>query len=203
MAKGKNIAKCTAAKVQNAQALVKAVPEQFLSVQRRLGNGYFTLRTAKGKDVRGTPRGLFTSGTMRIAVGQIVIVEKGDQTVGVEIIGVVGDPRESREPRAYVRAGRFPAEVLAMAASAGAVDGGGVASELDDLFEAPAQEAAEMPEVRGGIKAQRAAAATDAAIASRVAALMAGGGGESVSAARSLMAEGIEVEEVAVDLEDL
>jgi hypothetical protein len=189
--KSKNIAKASAAKFQCSLAINKALPEQFLSVQRSQGNGFFTLRTAKGKDVRGTPRGLFTAGTMRISVGQIVVVE-GDHKIGVEIVGVVADPRVSREARDLVRAGKMPAEVLAMATSAGAVCEA-PSSDLDDLFEAPAAgDCLEQAGARGGMKAQRAMAAADAAIAVRVATLLAGGGGTNAVAV-----------DVVVDLDDL
>jgi hypothetical protein len=135
-----------------------------MSVQKRLGNGYFTLMDHKGRLCRGTPRGLFTRGTMPIQSGQVVIVS-GNPAIGVEIIGVVSSLREAERLKCV------PAEVIRSAKSYA----GDVAEESeDDFFEGAAEE--EEPEARGGLKEQRKAAEARAAIAQRASALLSGGG---------------------------
>jgi len=167
--KRQNINKKAAAELQSQRAVQKAAPEAFLSVQSTKGNGFFTLRSAKGVEVRGTPRGLFTCGSMRISVGQIVVVE-GDAKLGVEIVGVI---QERHEAEQMVKKGRFPREVLTAAIGAGNIEGG-PAEELDDLFEEAEEGEAYAEE--GGKKGRRQAEAA-AAIRARVELLSGGSTG--------------------------
>jgi len=172
MPKTPSVKKNAAAQFQSIKAVMAASAGDarytFMSVQSAKGHGYFTLRSAAGREVRGTPRGLFTSGSMRISAGQIVVVE-GDPSLGVEIVGVIGERHAAEQ---LVRKGRMPREVLASAVSAGSVSG--VLAEEDDLFEKPEETASDaVADVRGGVKAARAMAASRDAISSRVAQLLA------------------------------
>lgn len=170
MPKRQNISKAAAAQLQSTRAVQKAAKGAgvFMSVQRGLGNGFFTLRTEKGVEVRGTPRGLFTCGSMRISVGQIVVVE-GDAKLGVEIVGVI---QELREAEQLVRKGAMPAAVLAHANAAGNLESA-CAPDLDDLFEAAPVSASALSE-EGGKKGRRQAEVA-ASIRARVELLAAGG----------------------------
>jgi hypothetical protein len=167
MPKSVNVKKSAAAQAQSIRAIQKAIkngePAAWMSVQKALGNGYFLLRNSEGREIRGTPRGLFTCGNMRISVGQIVVVE-GNPKIGVEIVGAIQQRREAEQ---YVRKGQMPREVLASAIGVGAEE----TEEEDDFFESAAD--ADEPEVTGGLKEQRAAAETRSAISSRVALLLA------------------------------
>ena len=117
-----------------ARATAGAPGLSFYSVQKCLGNAYFSLRNAKGEDIRGTPRGLFTKGTMKISVGQIVVAE-GDR-LGLEIVGVINE-RSTAET--LVKSGSMPREVLIAASAAGAYTT--VSSvEEDDIFEGEEKE---------------------------------------------------------------
>jgi len=172
MPKKPSVKKNAAAEFQSIKAIRAAATGDaryaFMSVQSAKGNGYFMLRTAMGRDVRGTPRGLFTSGSMRISAGQIVVVE-GDAALGVEIVGVMSDRHDCEQ---LVRKGRMPREVLASAISAGGVSGG--VAEEDDLFEkADEVVSGAVADCRGGMVASRAMAASRAAVSSRVAQLLA------------------------------
>ena len=184
MGKSVNIKKSAAAQAQSFRAIQKALkndePGAWMSVQKALGNGYFLLRNKDGREGRGTPRGLFTCGNMRISVGQIVVVE-GDLKLGVEIIGAIQQRREAED---YVKSGRLPVEVLVSAvAMGGAVE----AVDEDDFFEEAAAEDA--PEARGGLKEQRAAAETRRTISARAAMLIGGGPAAIASAAGHVSAD--------------
>ena len=182
MPKKCNTKKSASAQFQCLKAIKSAAEGSdglvFASVQSAKGNGYFTLRLAEGKTARGTPRGLFTSGSMRISVGQIVVLEgvpadikfcRGrERAIPYEIVGVI---QERREAEQFVRKGKLPREVLAHALSAGNFEEA-VAPELADLFEAPT-EADDVFE-EGGKKGRRQAEAA-AAIRARVELLEAGG----------------------------
>ena len=128
-----NVSKSAAAMHQCNKAIKSAAEGvaglQFYSVQKALGNAFFSLRNAEGKEIRGTPRGLFTCGTMRVSVGQIVVAE-GDSR-GLEIVGVI---KERSEAEALVKAGAMDRNVLAHASSAGQMLSPIVE---DELFEAP------------------------------------------------------------------
>ena len=143
--KSKKSKKSESALRQNKLSVKKASEEGsglcFLSVQAARGNGYFTLRKEDGREITGTPRGLFTSGSMRISVGQIVVVDgiPEDQSKikdhPYEIVGVVQERSEARE---LIKSGRMSKKVLTFALSAGALTQApedGMAETLDDLFE--------------------------------------------------------------------
>ena len=196
MPKTKNVKKAAAATAKSIRAVMKAAGDVFMSVQAALGNGAFNLKTAKGKVVRC---GRISRG-LRISVGQIVVTE-GDHALGVEVTGVIGDRAEAER---MVRKGLLPAEVLAAAVAVGSFEAASSA-ELDDLFERrPASEGGALgcggEAVARSMKDQRAMAASDAAIAARVATLLGGGGSAEKPAVRI---EGDEEAEEAVDLEDL
>jgi translation initiation factor IF-1 len=181
MPKRQNISKAAAAELQSARAVQKAASGAgglFMSVQSTKGDGYFRVRMADGIELTATPRGLFTCGSMRISVGQIVVLEgvpedikfcRGrERSIPYEIVGVI---QERREAEQFVRKGKMPREVLAHALSAGNFEEA-IAPELADLFEAPA-EADDIFE-EGGKKGRRQAEA-QAAIRARVELLEAGG----------------------------
>jgi len=162
-----NIKKVAAAKVKSGRVILRCAPEAFMSVQSAKGNGCFILRTKEGKDVRA---GRISRG-VRISVGQIVVTE-GDHDLGVEVTAVISERHEAEE---LVREGRMPAEVLRAAIGAGSIEGS-FETALEDLFEAPEPGAnAEVEPSRGGARARREAEAVQRSIASRMAAIMAGG----------------------------
>lgn len=196
MPKTKNVKKSAAAAAKSIRAVLKASGDVFMSVQAAKGNGNFILKTAKGKEVRC---GRISRG-LRISVGQIVVTE-GEHSLGVEVIGVIGDRAEAER---MVRKGVLPAEVLMAAVAVGSFEEA-ASAELDDLFERrPASEGVALG--AGGeimarsMKDQRAMAASDAAIAARVAALL---GGKEAKEAKPVAVEGDEDEEEEVDLGDL
>ena len=137
----------------------------FASVHSAKGNGFFTLRLEDGAEVRGTPRGLFTSGNMRVSPGQIVVAS-GDKR-GMEIVGVIQDRTQAEE---LVADGKMPRSVLTSAVGAGGFDM--PEEEEDDLFETThATEAVEEVSPHG-VRAARAMAENRRAITKRLAALV-------------------------------
>lgn len=201
--KTKNVKKGAAALTQSILALRTAVDRMkkghtdagdFYSVQKSVGNGSFVLRNAKGAEIRGVPRGLFTSGSMRISAGQIVLA-MGDPKLGVEIMAVIQDRSEAKS---LMREGVMEAAVFNSAQSAGVM---AVAEEEDeDLFdrseEAGGSLGAGAERVARSMGEQRAAAATQRTIEARVQRLL-GGGGSSAEV------EDDKKELPVVDLEDL
>ena len=170
----KNIKKSAAALFQNAKAIEKAMAEgaTFGAVIRRLGNGAFSIQLdEKGKEkVQGTPRGLFTSGTMRIHVGQLVIVEGASATRPWEIVALID---EKSTADALVKRGRLSAKLVGVANAAGAVEEEEAPKE--DIF-LPAEGEEDfwtqgIADVRGGLKAERKAQEEAATISARVATL--------------------------------
>jgi hypothetical protein len=153
MPKKMNVSKSAAAQHQCAKAIASAaagaIGVKFYSVHKALGNAFFLLRDEKGKDFRGTPRGLFTKGTMLISIGQIVVAT-GDEK-GLEIVGVI---QKRSDATALVKAGAMPREILANAVAAGAMTVAADDSE-DDLFEKLADEE---DAAGGGSKVERAKA---------------------------------------------
>jgi len=153
MPKKMNVSKSAAAQHQCAKAIASAaagaVGVKFYSVQKALGNAFFLLRDEKNKDIRGTPRGLFTKGTMLISMGQIVVAT-GDEK-GLEIVGVI---QKRSDATALVKAGAMPREILASAVAAGAMTVAAEESE-DDLFEKLADEE---DAAAGGSKVERSKA---------------------------------------------
>ena len=198
-----NVSKSASAQFQSIKAIKRAASGEsglcFASVLSAKGNGYFTLRDAEGKEMRGTPRGLFTKGTMLISVGQIVVAE-GDPRKGVEIIAVIQEKSQAED---LVARGSMSATVLAAAAGSGAAH---VPVAEDDLFEAPEEEeGAVKQEVRGGVVAQRKMAEALRSVASLAARLggkkssttklVIEGAGEDISAAAEAEARREEAEE--------
>ena len=126
MPKGKS--KSASTQRQNVAAIQRASSGEsgltFFSVQASRGNGYFSLRRADGKEILGTPRGLFSKGRMRISVGQIVVAEGVPEeaakikTVPYEIIGVIQEREEAVD---LMRSGKMPKEVYKSAVTAGAL----------------------------------------------------------------------------------
>jgi hypothetical protein len=177
-----NVSKTASAQNQCARAIQSAargaVGLQFYSVQKATGNGFFTLRDAEGAEVRATPRGLFTRGTMRISVGQIVVAE-GNARIGLEIVGVI---QERREAQALVDDGVLPRAILVCATAAGSIEA--TVTEEEDLFEneEDGQEQPDVPDVRGGVRAQRLQAAAIRSVASLASRLSSGkkSGGKGV-----------------------
>ena len=123
----------------------------FLSVQAARGNGYFSLRRADGREILGTPRGLFSRGSMRISVGQIVVVEgiPGDPskilTCPYEIMGVIQERDLAIE---LVESGRMSKEVLIAATMAGSMADTTMADTLADIFEGSEEEEEEETQKR-------------------------------------------------------
>uniref|UniRef100_A0A6C0AMH1 S1-like domain-containing protein n=1 Tax=viral metagenome TaxID=1070528 RepID=A0A6C0AMH1_9ZZZZ len=183
MPPNKNIKKGAAALFQNSKEIDRAKKHgaTFGAVTKRLGNGGFSVQLATDKTVIGTPRGLFTKGSMAINVGQVVIVTgtdrpKGDSRPALpwEIVALIDDKATAD---LFVKKGFMSSDVLGFASSAGA---SGQQVVEDDLFEASdsdedfwAQGAAD---VRGGLKAERKSQEASASIAARVASLKCGRG---------------------------
>lgn len=179
MPKKINTKKSASAQFASIKAIQRAAAGEstvlFASVQGAKGNGYFRVRTADGVDLTGTPQGKFTSGTMRISAGQIVVLEgvpadiktglARARTIPYEIVGVV---QERHVAEQLVKRGELAREVLRDANSAGAMET--VAEEVDDLFEAAeaAPEGEAVADVRGGVREQRKAADARRAVAARV-----------------------------------
>jgi len=154
-----NVSKTASAMNQSMRAITRAAAGEgmmcFASVHALKGNGYFVLRGADGKEFRGTPRGLFTRGTMRVDVGQIVVAE-GSPKLGTEIVGVI---QTKAEAMALVKSGALPREIFNAAIAAGAVITEPI-GEDDDLFEGSDEEAVAEAEAyaRGGVRAARSEA---------------------------------------------
>lgn len=79
MPKKANVKKAASAQYQNIKALAEAASGadgmEYLSVQKILGNRYFLCVNALGYTVLAEPRKLFTRGSMRVAVGGIVVAQ--------------------------------------------------------------------------------------------------------------------------------
>ena len=177
MPKKINTKKSASAQFASIKAIQRAAAGEssvlFASVQGAKGNGYFRVRTAEGVELTGTPQGKFTSGTMRISAGQIVVLEgvpadiktglARARTIPYEIVGVV---QERHVAEQLVKRGELAREVLRDATSAGVF---ATPEEEDDLFEAAeAPESEETADVRGGVRDQRKVADARRAVAARV-----------------------------------
>lgn len=201
MTKHTNMKKAAAAATQNWAAIqaAKKTGGLFGAVTRQLGNGGFevTLRKAGAKGqrttVQATPRGLFGKGVMRIAVGHVVLLAGELSTSSIqrplEIVGRLDSRAEIQE---LVDMGHLPAEVLGIAETAGAVETAArqeVAKE--DLFDDSADEdfwVQGIADVKGGLKAERKAQETAAAIAARTAGLK----GARMAAAAGIKRKGVD-----------
>ena len=178
----KNIKKGAAAQFQNCKEIDRAMKSgaTFGAVTRRVGNSGFTIQLSSKKSVMGTPRGLFSPSTMRINVGQLVIVVGTDRPEGDlrpalpwEIVALIDDKSTADS---LVKKGVMPAEVMGFAASAGAMASAAVVE--DDLFDAEDSDedfwTKGAADVRGGLKAERKAQEAAATISARVASLKGG-----------------------------
>ena len=181
MPKTCNIKKSSAAVFQNKKQIRCAYdPSQmvtFAAVEKSLGSAQFQLRLTGNKSAKGTPRGLFTSGTMRISAGQIVLVE-GNPKIGLEIVARLDDLAQAQE---LVKLGRMPSDILAAAGTAGSVS----VTVEDDIFDF-SESAGGMsfePSSKGGSKGARAQKDAQAAIMARVDQL---GGSETVPEAEEI-----------------
>jgi translation initiation factor IF-1 len=155
MPKTMNIKKAASALNQNQKqikAALAGVQMTFAAVEKNLGRAQFLLKLTDHKTATGAPRGLFTAGTMRISVGQIVIVE-GNPKIGLEIVARIDDLSDAQK---LVKSGLMPADVLAQAAACGSVSGV-KEEEDDDLFERPEETegASFEPSLKGGVKGAR------------------------------------------------
>ena len=138
MPKTRNIKKSAAALFQNQKQIKSASGKTvFAAVEKSLGRAQFQLKLTGGKLIVGTPRGLFTSGTLRISAGQVVIIEgigrqEGDSRPDLpwEIVARLDNTSEIKQ---LIRQKVMPADILCYATAAGAVETGAVAQ--DDLCE--------------------------------------------------------------------
>jgi len=172
MPKTMNIKKAASALNQNQKqikAALQGASVTFASVEKSLGRAQFLLQivTENGvRNVTGTPRGLFTAGTMRIAAGQIAIVE-GSEKLGFEIVARIDNLSDAQK---LVKDGFMPPDVLAAAGVAGALTV--VAEEEDDIFDySEVQEGITEPSMKGGVKGarrQKESLAAAAALATRL-----------------------------------
>jgi hypothetical protein len=100
------------------------VPE-FYSVQKVLGNGYFLIRNAAGKEYQGA--GGHGGGKARISVGQIVLADySATPALPREIRAVIDDRKQAA---ALVKSGFMAASVVNAAMGAGSVSTGGAPVE--------------------------------------------------------------------------
>lgn len=183
MPKTMNIKKAASALNQNQKqikAALQGASVTFASIEKSLGRAQFLLQivTDKGiKTVTGTPRGLFTSGTMRMAAGQIAIVE-GSEKLGFEIVARIDDLSDAQK---LVKIGALPAELLAAAQVAGSKSGVAATTEDDGLFDySEAQEGVLEPSLKGGVKGARKQQESLAAASALAGRLGSSAGGSSV-----------------------
>jgi hypothetical protein len=175
MPKTMNIKKAASALNQNQKqikAALAGVHVTFAAVEKSLGRAQFLLKlsTSNGiKTATGAPRGLFSAGTMRISVGQIVIVE-GSEKLGFEIVARIDDLSDAQK---LVKLGALPADLLAVAQVAGSKSGVAAEADEDDLFDRSevTEAGAFEPSLKGGVKGarkQQESLAAAAALASRL-----------------------------------
>jgi len=115
-----NIKKAASAIYQNQKqikAALAGVEMTFAAVEKSLGSAQFLLKLSNNKSAKGTPRGLFTRGTIAISPGQIVIIE-GDIKNGFEIVGRIDQMSDAQK---LVRLGLMSSDILTAASGAGAV----------------------------------------------------------------------------------
>jgi hypothetical protein len=133
MPKTPNTHKKCAAALANSKVLSLAydarVPIIFAGVEKKLGQSQFRLRVSGGGQVSGTPRGLFTAGTLKIEPGQIVVIEAARPGMIHEIVGRID---QRKDAVALVKMGRLPKDVMEAMSSIGVCP---EAPATDDLFE--------------------------------------------------------------------
>ena len=151
-----NIKKAASAIHQNQKQIKAALSGAeltFAAVEKSLGRAQFLLKLPKHKTATGTPRGLFTCGTMRISPGQIVIIE-GNEKTGFEIVGRIEDLSIAKK---LVKNGTMSAEVLSAATTCGTLPTITSSSpEDDDFFDySQAQKGEDELSSKGGAAGQR------------------------------------------------
>ena len=165
MPKSMNIKKAASALNQNykkIKAALSGADMTFAAVEKNLGRAQFLLKLADNKTSKGTPRGLFTSGTMRISPGQVVIVE-GDMKNGYEIVARFDKLCDVQK---LVKANLMSASILAAASSVGGID---TIQEEDDIFDHSEVVEDEMEAVGGKAARQKYESASAAkALATRL-----------------------------------
>ena len=181
MAKKINTKKSAAAQFASIKAVQRAaagdVGVLFASVQGIKGNGYFRVRMADGTELTATPQGKFTSGTMRISAGQIVVLEgvpldiknglPRARAIPYEIVGVV---QERHIAEQLVKRGSLACEVLRDATTAGTIESTVV--EEDEFFEATEEHVESVDVGRGSVRDQRKSAEARRSVAARVEVLL-------------------------------
>ena len=193
MPKRPNIKKGAAALFQNGKAITAFEDDEKNggvcgAVIRMLGRSGFQVHCDGALVVQATPRGLFTKGTMRFSVGDLVILQ------GTERVLLDARPRfweivarvEPAEAAKLARLGKISKEVMAAAAAALSAARGEPSEEekaKQDLQNGDFFLAEENPEgedatanPRASLKQQRAARETAASIQARVATLKGSGG---------------------------
>jgi len=152
MPKSMNVKKAASALYQNQKqiaAALKGAEVEYAAVEKSLGRAQFLLKLTNHKTATGTPRGLFTSGTMRISPGQIVIIQ-GSIKTGFEIVACITELKIAQK---LVEIGCMPADILAAASMAGAVV---EAVEDDDIFDySQAQVGEAEVSTKGGVSGAR------------------------------------------------
>ena len=152
MPKSMNIKKAASALNQNQKqiaAALKGAEVEYAAVEKSLGRAQFLLKLTNHKTGMGTPRGLFTSGTMRISPGQIVIVQ-GSVKAGFEIVACINELKIAEK---LVKMGNMPADILAAASTAGAVT---EVVDDDDLFDYTQAQAGQTEfSMKGGVSGAR------------------------------------------------
>ena len=149
MPKTPNTHKKCAAALANSKVLSLAydssAPIIFAGVEKKLGQSQFRLRISGGAMVNGTPRGLFTAGTLKIEPGHIVVIESARPGMTHEIVGRID---QKKDAVALVKMGRLPKDVMEAVSCIG-VDP--EAAATDDLFEVAEEtpEGAETQDRRG------------------------------------------------------
>ena len=114
------------------------VPE-FYSVQKVLGNGYFLIRNAAGKEYQGA--GGHGGGKARISVGQIVLADySATPALPREIRAVIDDGKQAAE---LVKRGSM-AQAVVLAAKGASFIGGAPVEEEGYVFEEAEAEEAEV-----------------------------------------------------------
>ena len=145
--------KAARAQKRSAEAIQEAVqkmelgnPEapEFYSVQKVLGNGYFLIRNAAGKEYQGA--GGHGGGKARISVGQIVLAGySSTPTLPREILALIDDRKQAA---ALVKGGFMAEAVMLAAQGAGSVSTGGAPVEQEGyVFADAAEEEGEEAEV--------------------------------------------------------
>jgi translation initiation factor IF-1 len=185
MPKNMNIKKAASAIHQNQKQIKAALSGAeviFAAVEKSLGRAQFLLKLPKHKTATGTPRGLFTCGTMRISPGQIVIVE-GNEKTGFEIVGRIDDLSIAKK---LVKSGTMSADILTAATTCGTFATTSTVIPEEDIFDySETQKSVDEVSSKGGAAGERRQR-------------------ESIAAAHALAARlGSIEEEIEINLDDI